>query len=94
MIKMIKGNYGLLKNGQVIAMDKYSDPFAIDPQKEADLIASGFAKKVDNPAKPEAKKEDAVKVATQSKTAEAKPASQATEPKTNDKSADVKKDVK
>lgn len=92
MIKMIKGNYGLLKNCQVIAMDKYSGPFAIDPKKEADLIASGFAKKVDDPAKPEAKKEDAVKIATQSKTAEEKPASQVTEPKQTSK--DVKKDIK
>lgn len=92
MIKMIKGNYGLVKNGQVVAMDKYSDPFAIDPQKEADLIASGFAKKVDAPAKPEAKKEDAQKVATQPKTAEVKKASQTAEPK--NKTDDVKKDVK
>ena len=93
MIKMLKGNHGVVENGKVVAKDKYSDPFAIDPQKEADLIASGFAEKVDDPAKPEAKKEDAVKVATQSKTAEAKPASK-TEPKPNDKSKDVKKDVK
>ena len=92
MIKMIKGNYGLVKNGQVIAMTKDSDPFAIDPQKEADLIASGFAKKVDIPAKPEAKKEDAQKVDTQAKPAEAKTASQTTEQKY--KTDDVKKDVK
>lgn len=92
MIRMIKGNYGLLKDGQVIAMTKESDPFEIDPKKEADLIASGFAKKVDAPAKPEAKKEDAKKVATQSKTAEAKKASQTAEPK--NKTDDVEKDVK
>ena len=91
MIKMIKGNHGVVENGKVVAKDKYSDPFEISEEKEAELIASGFAKKVDAP-KNVAKKDDAKKPA-ETKPADAKAASK-TEPKANDKSKDVKKDVK
>jgi hypothetical protein len=91
MIKMIKGNHGVVENGKVVAKDKYSDPFEIGQDKEAELIASGFAKKVDAP-KAVAKKDDTKKPA-ETKPADAKPASK-TEPKPNDKSNDVKKDVK
>lgn len=91
MIKMIKGNHGVVENGKVVAKDKYSDPFEISQDKEAELIASGFAKKVDAP-KAVAKKDDTKKPA-ETKPADAKQASK-TEPKPNDKSKDVKKDVK
>lgn len=91
MIKMLKGNHGVVENGKVVAKDKYSNPFAIDPQKEAELIASGFAKKVDAP-KSVAKKDDTKKPA-ETKPADTKTASK-TEPKPNDKSKDIKKDVK
>ena len=90
MIKMIKGNHGVVENGKVVAKDKYSDPFEISQEKEAELIASGFAKKVDAP-KAVTKKDDAKKPA-EVKPADVKTASK-TEPK-NDKSAGVKKDVK
>ena len=81
MIKMIKGNHGVVENGKVVAKDKYSDPFEISQDKEAELIASGFAKKVDAP-KVVTKKDDA------------KPASKTEPTKQNDKSKDIKKDVK
>lgn len=92
MIKMIKGNHGVVENGKVVAKDKYSDPFEISQDKEAELIASGFAKKVDAPKKAVPKKDD-VKKPGETKPADTKTASN-TEPKTNDKSAGVKKDVK
>lgn len=91
MIKMIKGNHGVVENGKVVAKDKYSDPFEIGQDKEAELIASGFAKKVDAP-KDVPKKDDAKK-SVETKPADAKQASK-TEPKSNDKSNDIKKDVK
>ena len=91
MIKMLKGNHGVIENGKVIAKDKYSDPFEISQDKEAELIASGFAKKVDAP-KAVDKKDDTKKPAEE-KPADTKTASK-TEPKQNDKSKDIKKDVK
>ena len=92
MIKMLKGNHGVVENGKVVAKDKYSDPFEIAQDKEAELIASGFAKKVDAPKNAVPKKDD-TKKPVEVKLADTKPASK-TEPKTNDKSTGVKKDVK
>lgn len=93
MIKMIKGNYGLLKDGQVTAMTKDSDPFEIDPKKEADLIAAGYAVKIDIPVKKSyVKKEDAKNTATRAKPAEADTASQDEPAKI--KTNDVKEDIK
>ncbi len=92
MIKMIKGNHGVVENGKVVAKDKYSDPFEIAQDKEAELIASGFAKKVDAPKNDVPKKDD-TKKPVDVKPADAKTASK-TEPKSNDKSNDIKKDVK
>jgi hypothetical protein len=90
MIKMLKGNHGVIENGKVVAKDKYSDPFEIAQEKEAELIASGFAKKVDAPKKDVPKKDDT------KKPAEAKPADTKTASKTEPKptSKDVKKDIK
>jgi hypothetical protein len=92
MIKMLKGNHGVVENGKVVAKDKYSDPFEVSQEKEAELIASGFAKKVDAPKNAVPKKDDTKKPA-EAKPADTKTASK-TEPKPNDKSKDVKKDVK
>lgn len=50
MIRMIKGTYGLVKNGTVEAMTKDSDPFSLSAKREAELIAAGVAVKVEEPA--------------------------------------------
>lgn len=92
MIKMLKGNHGVVENGKVVAKDKYSDPFEISQEKEAELIASGFAKKVDA-QKNDVPKKDDTKKPVETKPTDTKAASK-TEPKTNDKSNDIKKDVK
>lgn len=50
MIKMIKGTYGLVKNGGVEAMTKHSAPFSLSKAREAELVAAGVAVKVEEPA--------------------------------------------
>lgn len=50
MIRMIKGTYGLVKNGTVEAMTKDSVPFSLSAKREAELIAVGVAVKVEEPA--------------------------------------------
>jgi hypothetical protein len=47
MIKMIKGTYGLEKDGDVIAMNKDSKPFSINAEREQELIDLGVAVKVE-----------------------------------------------
>lgn len=49
MIQMIKGTYGLVKNGTVEAMTKHSAPFSLSPEREAELVAVGVAVKVEDP---------------------------------------------
>lgn len=49
MIKMVKGTYGLVKNGTVEAMTKNSAPFKLSKKREAELVAAGVAVKVDEP---------------------------------------------
>ena len=49
MIRMIKGTYGLVKNGTVEAMTKDSVPFSLSAKREAELIAAGVAVKVEEP---------------------------------------------
>ena len=52
MIKMIKGTYGLVRaDGSVEARNKRSGPFVIagNPDKEAELVAKGYAVFVDDP---------------------------------------------
>lgn len=51
MIKIIKGTYGLMRNGVVEAMTPGSTPFALSPAREAELVAAGVAEKVDEPEK-------------------------------------------
>ena len=49
MIKMIKGTYGLEKDGVVEAMTPKSEPFALSDEREAELVALGVAEKVPEP---------------------------------------------
>lgn len=49
MIQMIKGTYGLVKDGTVEAMTKHSAPFSLSLEREAELVAVGVAVKVEEP---------------------------------------------
>ena len=49
MIQIIKGTYGLMRNGSVEAMTKHSKPFTLTEAREAELVAAGVAVKVDAP---------------------------------------------
>ena len=48
MIKMIKGTYGLERNGVVEAKTKNSKPFTLSKERESELIALGVAEKVED----------------------------------------------
>ena len=41
MIRMIKGTYGLVKNGTVEPMTKHSPAFSINAAREAELVEAG-----------------------------------------------------
>ena len=41
MIRMIKGTYGLVKNGTVEPMTKHSPAFSINAAREAELVEGG-----------------------------------------------------
>lgn len=43
MIRMIKGTYGLVKNGTVEPMTKHSLAFSINAAREAELVEAGVA---------------------------------------------------
>lgn len=43
MIRMIKGTYGLVKNGTVEPMTKHSPAFSINATREAELVEAGVA---------------------------------------------------
>ena len=43
MIRMIKGTYGLVKNGTVEPMTKHSPAFSITAAREAELVEAGVA---------------------------------------------------
>lgn len=47
MIRIIKGTYGLKVNGVVEAMTAGSAPFSLSEAREAELVASGVAEKVE-----------------------------------------------
>lgn len=47
MIRMIKGTYGLVKNGVVEAMTKKSGPFSLSKTREGELVAAGVAEYVE-----------------------------------------------
>lgn len=47
MIEMICGTYGHYINGHVVARTKDSGPFDTAPEREAELVALGFARYVD-----------------------------------------------
>lgn len=49
MIKIIKGTYGRVVDGQVEAMTKHSAPFSISESREAELVAAGVAEYVEEP---------------------------------------------
>lgn len=51
MIKIIKGTYGRMVDGEVEAMTKDSQPFSLSEKREAELVAQGVAVKVDEPVK-------------------------------------------
>ena len=43
MIKIITGVYGYKENGITLPKDKDSEPFSLDPEREAELVAQGVA---------------------------------------------------
>lgn len=43
MIKIIAGVYGYKENGIISPKDKDSEPFSLDPEREAELVAQGVA---------------------------------------------------
>lgn len=51
MIKMVKGTYGRVVNGEVEAMTPHSAPFSLPESREAELVAAGVAVKVEEPVK-------------------------------------------
>lgn len=53
MIKIVCGVYGHYIGGKVVAKDKNSEPFALSPEKEAELVAKKVAVYVDEPVEAE-----------------------------------------
>lgn len=51
MIKIIKGTYGYINKGRIEPKNSSSEPFSIDPQREAELVEQGVAIYVDVPQK-------------------------------------------
>lgn len=51
MIRIVKGTYGLEKNGVVRPMTKHSEPFKLSAAREAELVAAGVAVYVEEPTK-------------------------------------------
>lgn len=47
MIKMIKGTYGRIVDGEVEAMTPRSGPFKLSEKREVELVAAGVAVKVE-----------------------------------------------
>ena len=43
MIKMIAGVYGYKEGGIIMPKDKNSDPFSLEPEREAELVKRGLA---------------------------------------------------
>ena len=43
MIKMIAGVYGYKEGGIIMPKDKISDPFSLEPEREAELVKRGLA---------------------------------------------------
>lgn len=43
MIRIIAGVYGYKENGIILPKDKDSEPFSLDPEREAELVAQGVA---------------------------------------------------
>lgn len=43
MIKMIAGVYGYREGGIITPKDKNSEPFSLDPEREAELVGRGLA---------------------------------------------------
>ena len=75
MIKIIAGVYGYKENGIILPKDKDSEPFSLDPEREAELVAQGVAEYA-NVSIPEAALEPEPKTAG----AEQQPAEDPTEP--------------
>ena len=49
MIKITRGTYGRVVDGEVEAMTKDSQPFSLSEEREAELVALGVAVKVEGP---------------------------------------------
>lgn len=75
MIKIIAGVYGYKENGIILPKDKDSEPFSLDPEREAELVAQGVAEYA-NVIIPEAELEPEPETAG----AEQQPAEDPTEP--------------
>ena len=63
MIRIIKGTYGLEKNGVVRPMTKHSEPFKLSAAREAELVAAGVAVYVEEPARESTKNYEKMKLA-------------------------------
>lgn len=65
MIKIVCGVYGHYIDGKVVAKDKNSEPFALSPEKEAELVAKKVAVYVNEPivdVEPEGNAEEAAPI--------------------------------
>ena len=79
MIKIIAGVYGYKENGIILPKDKDSEPFSLDPEREAELVAQGVAEYA-NVIIPEAELEPEPETAG----AEQQPAEDPAEPEAED----------
>ena len=59
MIKIVCGVFGHYTDGKVVAKDKNSEPFALSPEMEAELVAKKIAVYVDAPETEEVSEADA-----------------------------------
>ena len=59
MIKIVCGVFGHYIDGKVVAKDKNSEPFALSPEREAELVAKKIAVYVDAPETEEVSEADA-----------------------------------
>lgn len=85
MIKIIAGVYGYKENGIILPKDKDSEPFSLDPEREAELVAQGVAEYA-NVIIPEAELEPEPETAdTEQRPAEDPAEPEAEEPEYSDK---------
>ena len=84
MIKIIAGVYGYKENGIILPKDKDSEPFSLDPEREAELVTQGVAEYA-NVIIPEAELEPEPETAS----AEQQPAEDPAEPEAEEPEQDL-----